>query len=130
MVPKLPQDVRASLINDRISPFLREAHQKLLDAAKLKAQSRILLLECRDGWAAEEAWRKVGSRAYVYGVDVSPSMIEIARQYREVQGRLEISSWDLRRLPVAQEVFDVVLIPFSLHRFSQPSAVLKEVARS
>lgn len=123
-------DLRANLIDDRISPFLREAHLSLLDVADLRAGSRTLILECRDGWAAEEAWRRVGpARSQVIGVDVSDRMIELAKRYREVPDRLEFRTWNQRTLPFGDDSFDTVISTFSLHRYDDPERVLSEAAR-
>lgn len=125
MIPSA--DARSTLIDDRISSFLREAHLSRLDAADLRAGSRTLILECRDGWAAEEAWRRVGpGRSQVIGVDVSDRMIELAKRYREVPDRLEFRTWNQRTLPFGDDSFDTVISTFSLHRYDDPERVLSE----
>lgn len=121
-------DLRSNLIDRRISPYLREAHASLLDAASLKGGSRALILDCRDGWAAEEAWRRIG-RGQVWGVDVSHNMIELAKRYREIHGRLEFRTWDQRSLPFDDGSFDAVISTFNLHRYPMPQRVLTEAAR-
>lgn len=121
-------DFRASFIDRRISPFLRDSHEYMLEAADLKAHTRILVVECRDGWAAEEARRRV-SRGYVCGVDRSDPMLTLARQYRAVEGKLEFESWDRASLPLPDGSFDVALVPFSVHRFPDPGRGMAEIAR-
>ena len=123
-----PRDHRAVFIDDRISDFLRQSHESMLRAARLKAHTRILVTECRDGWAAEEACRRV-LRGYVCGVDVSHDMVTLARRYREIEGRLEFAVWDRASLPFEDAAFDLVLIPFSVHRFPKPRDVIREVVR-
>lgn len=122
-------DNRAIFIDGRLSAFLRESHELMLEMANLKAYTRILVVECRDGWAAEEASRRMG-RGYVCGVDVSHPMITLARQYREAAKRLEFSTWDRRTLPFDDGSFDVALVPFSIHRFQDPIRVLGELVRT
>lgn len=65
-------DLRDNFVDRRISRFLREVHEHALEVADLKAHTRILVVKRRDGWAAEEACRKV-SKGCVCGVDPSQS---------------------------------------------------------
>lgn len=121
-------DLRSNSIDQRISPFLREAHTALIEAAGLKSGTRMAVLECRDGWAAEEAWRRV-KQGYICGVDASHTMITLAQQYRAVPGRLEFEVWDRTSLPFADDSFDVLISSYSIDRFQDPMQMLREAAR-
>lgn len=121
-------DRRSASEDDRIAPFLREMHHALLDNVRPQAWSRVLSVECGNGWVAEEAWRRLG-RGYVHGVDISPSMTDLASRLRRVDGQLEFSVWDGRRLPFADAAFDYVLSTFAFHRFSDPLQSLQEMRR-
>lgn len=121
-------DLRSNLIDQRISPFLRETQTALLEAAHLKSGTRILFMECRDGWAAEEAWRRI-RRGYICGVDASHTMITLAQQYRGVPGGLEFKTWDRSSLPFPDRSFDLVISSNSMDRFHAPREALRETAR-
>ncbi len=121
-------DRRSASEDDRIAPFLREMHHLLLDHVRPQAWSRVLSVECGDGWVAEEAWRRLG-RGYVCGVDISPSMSDLASRLRRVDGQLEFSVWDGQRLPFADHAFDYVISTFAFHRYAEPLQSLKEMWR-
>ncbi len=112
----------------RISPFVREMYRLLLDQIELKAWTRVLSVECGNGWAAEEAWRRV-RRGYVCGVDISPKMIELAQRLRGVEGQLEFRIWDGKKLPFPEGSFDCVIATFAFHRYVEPATVLREIRR-
>lgn len=121
-------DRRARHSDDRISPFKREIHSRLLDRVTMRAWSQILAVECADGWVAEEVWRRI-MRGYVCGVDISPAMIELANAMRRVDGQLEFEVWDGSRLPFHSGSFDLALSTFGFHRYPDPVRVLQEIRR-
>jgi len=114
--------------NHRISRFMREVHSLFLDQVPLKAWNRVLSVECGDGWAAEEAWRRMG-RGYVCGVDISGQMTELAARLRGVDGQLEFRTWDGGILPFSDGAFDTVIASFAFHRYADPLATLREMHR-
>ena len=80
----------------------------VLDRVKIQAWDRILFVQCGDGWIVEEAWRRA-VRAYVCGLDASEVDVALARQLREVPGKVEFKTWDGQCLPVADGGFDRVV---------------------
>ena len=107
----------------------RRALQLLvLDQVRIEAWDRLLFVECGDGCVAEEAWRRA-PRAYACGLDMWPAHVKLARQLREVPGKLEFKTWDGRRLPLADWGFDRVVATFALTQFQDPAGVLREVYR-
>lgn len=112
----------------RIAPWLREMYRLLLDRARLRAWNRVLSVESGDGWAAEEAWRRLG-RGYVCGVDVSSRMTEHATSLRSVEGALEFRTWDGGNLPFPDGHFDCVIATFAMHRYAEPLRALAEMTR-
>lgn len=100
----------------------------LLDQVRLAGCDRILFVECGDGWAAEEAWRRA-QKAYVLGVDLSVEAIVRAESLRGIPGRLEFAPWDGGHLPCPDGAFDKVIATGVLGRASDPAAVLVELRR-
>src|SRR5216117_1852543 len=84
------------------------AELSLLEALRLWGWERLLLIECGDGWLAEEAWRRIG-KGSVCGVDRSPQLIAHAAQMRGVPGKLEFKTWDGRSLPYPDACFDSIV---------------------
>ena len=63
----------------------------VLDHVKIQAWDRILFVQCGDGWIVEEAWRRA-VRAYVCGLDTSGADVALAKQLREVAGKVEFAT--------------------------------------
>jgi ubiquinone/menaquinone biosynthesis C-methylase UbiE len=100
----------------------------VLDRVRIQAWDRVLFVECGDGWIVEEAWRRV-PRAYAYGLDNSPAHVELARQLREVPGKLEFKTWDGRRLPCPERGFDRVVATLVFAGALDLATLLREVRR-
>ena len=100
----------------------------VLDRVRIRAYDRILFVQCGDGWIVEEAWRR-GVRAYVCGLDMSATHVALARQLREVPGKVEFKTWDGRCLPVPDRGFDRVVATFALVQVQDPAALFREVRR-
>lgn len=61
------------------------------------------------------------------GIDASPEMLEVAR--RRLQGRARLVMADAAWLPFPSNAFDLVTSTSSLHHWSDPEAVMGEIAR-
>jgi len=100
----------------------------VLDRLRIHAFDRILFVQCGDGWIVEEAWRRA-LRAYACGLDRSLTHVELAKQWREVPGKLEFRTWDGQCLPVPDRGFDRVVATFALVQLQDPAGLLREVRR-
>jgi len=112
----------------RIAPFRREMYRLLLEGVRVRAWDRVLAVESGDGWAAEEAWRRL-TRGYVCGLSSSPRKAELASRLRGVEGHLEFKVWNRKKFEFPDCSFDCVLSSFAMDRFSEPVATLREVRR-
>ncbi len=68
----------------------------------------------------------------VFGVDISSSMVEIAKNKAKKKGlsdRVTFQFGDVLNLPFEDESFDLVLSTFSFHHWSSPSKGIKEIYR-
>ena len=65
----------------------------------------------------------------LYGIDMSPSMLEVARQRLGDSARLDLG--DASHMPYDDDLFDLVFAMLTLHEMSPAvrSAVLKEIQR-
>jgi SAM-dependent methyltransferase len=113
---------------NRVGPFRREMCHMLLDHARVRAWDRVLAVQSRGGWAAEEAYRRL-VRGYVCGLDISLQEIEQASNLRGIPGQLEFQVWDGKRFPFSDQSFDSVLSVFAFDRYPDPVAVLQEMWR-
>ena len=101
----------------------------VLDQLQSWGWDDILFVECGDGWAAEEAWRRRLTRGHVVALDMSPGAIERARTLRGVPGRVEFATWDGRQLCHANEVFDQLISSFAFRHSPDPEALAHEMLR-
>jgi ubiquinone/menaquinone biosynthesis C-methylase UbiE len=56
-------------------------------------------------------------------------MIRLARQRREVEGKLEFRAWNGQMLPFPDRTFDSVVVTFAFYRFPDPLVALREMWR-
>jgi ubiquinone/menaquinone biosynthesis C-methylase UbiE len=107
---------------------LRSAEFAIVDELRLWGGERLLFVECGDGWAAEEAWRRMG-KGCVCGVDRSSTLVARAARLRDVPGKLEFQTWDGRHLLHPDGWFDSVVFQADVGRWPQPASVLREMRR-
>ena len=76
----------------------------------------------------------VGNSGTVYGIDISPKMVEIANRKiknKLLSDRIKLTCGDAIRLPYPDEKFNVVFMSFTLELFDTPEipVILQEVRR-
>ena len=106
----------------------RELDLLVLDEIRIGAWEHVLVVECGDGWAVEEAWRRM-TKGYACGVDTSVALVALANRLRAVPGKLEFRPWDGRSLGWPDGSFDRVLSRFALARCADPTAAVREMHR-
>lgn len=105
-----------------------EGMARTLAAAAITRETSVLDVACGPGIVACAAAEQA---AHVTGIDLTPAMID---QARERQGRQQLDNleWrvgDATRLPFADGTFDVVLTRYSFHHMPEPLLVLREMRR-
>jgi ubiquinone/menaquinone biosynthesis C-methylase UbiE len=103
----------------------------LVAAAAIRAGERVLDLACGRGacvWPASEA---VGVRGHVLGIDLSPTMVELATEglRRDNISNAEFRVGDAEHLELANESFDVVMCGFGVFLFPKPEVAVMESRR-
>lgn len=98
----------------------------LVSAADISPGQRVLDAACGTGIVARRANEHVGNDGDVVGLDLNPSMIEVARQIRP---DLQWREGDVTNLPFDDESFDVVLCQAALMFVPEPVAALREMHR-
>jgi SAM-dependent methyltransferase len=97
--------------------------EALLDAAAVRAGSRLLDVACGPGFVSEAA---AARGAQPVGVDVATAMVERARLRRP---DLTFVVGDALRLPFPDASFDAVTMNFGILHVSQPQRALAEAHR-
>jgi SAM-dependent methyltransferase len=91
-------------------------------------KATILDLGCGPGDLALELAHRLRD-ARVVGLDLSPSMMQLASRHATTDGRLRFIVGKAEALPMADESVDLVVSTLSLHHFAAPGAAFAEVAR-
>ena len=86
--------------------------QKILDLADLRPGDSVLDIGCGTGTLALAAWKRVGSRDRIFGIDASPQMIMRAdRKAHKAGADVEFRAAPAEALPFPDKTFDVVSTP-------------------
>jgi SAM-dependent methyltransferase len=112
------------------APAIRnqEALQRIVEMAGAGPDDTVLDVACGPGLLVC-AFAKVVRHAT--GMDLTPAMLEQARELQRQQGLRNIT-WkqgDVLSLPYADGTFSIVSARFAFHHFLDPLAVLKEMKR-
>lgn len=99
---------------------------RLMRAAGLKAGDNLLEVGCGTGVLAREAIKLVGANGSVTGLDLSESMLGVARQL--VPGAV-FHQGDVQALPFPDESFDHVIASFMLMFVADQASGVSEMLR-
>ena len=100
-------------------------------AARMAARGAAVDLGCGPGYLVVEMARQA-PELYVTGVDLSDEMLAEAEDYAHQHNMDQAVSFrkgDVQQIPFADDSVDLVVSTLSLHHWSNPVAVLDEVAR-
>jgi ubiquinone/menaquinone biosynthesis C-methylase UbiE len=113
-----------------VPPLFAPAAERLLDLAKPRPGERMLDVGCGTGIVARLAAPRVGAGGRVVGLDVTPSMLAVARTMAEHEGlAIEWREGQAEALPFAESSFDLGLCQFALMFFADRRAALAELRR-
>jgi SAM-dependent methyltransferase len=119
-----------------IEPFdydaeLRRYHRRLLAAAEVGADDRVLDIGCGSGLTTREAAEAAVSGSAV-GVDISEESLATARRLSEQQGLRNVSfeEGDAQVYPFAEESFSLGISRFGTMFFADLGAAFANIARA
>ena len=128
-------DIVLDQFTRQAAPFANSAAMRDQDALRLLvefsgagADDRVLDVACGPGLVVA-AFAKVCRQAT--GIDLTPAMIEKAREHAAALGLTNVA-WHVGNvlpLPYPDRTFSVVVSRFAFHHFPDPLAVLREMAR-
>jgi ubiquinone/menaquinone biosynthesis C-methylase UbiE len=123
------QFTRQATVFNAAAPIANEdALKRIVAAASPGPDDRVLDIACGGGLVARAFARHA---RHATGIDVTPAMLEQARQAAAEAG-LTNTSWDqgdVTTLPYADGSFTIVATRFSFHHFLDPLKVLREMVR-
>jgi ubiquinone/menaquinone biosynthesis C-methylase UbiE len=103
-------------------------HQLLIETAGISSADHVLDVACGPGLVACEVARIA---SHVTGIDLTPAMIEQARERQQKLGLTNLS-WKIGSalpLPYPDASFSSVITRYSFHHFTDPGAVFAELMR-
>jgi SAM-dependent methyltransferase len=123
------QFTRQATVFNAAAPIANaDALQMIVAAARPRPDDTVLDVACGGGLVARAFAPQV---RHATGIDVTPAMLEQARQAAAAAG-LANTSWqqgDVTTLPYPDASFTIVATRFSFHHFLDPLAVLREMVR-
>ena len=122
-------DAAAASYEQAMARISRHFVPLILDAGHLAVGHRLLDVATGTGLVAEAALDVVGPTGHVTAVDVSPGMIEQARERLGVAANVTIGVEDGQAMSFADASFDTVLCSLALMFFPEPARALAEFHR-
>jgi ubiquinone/menaquinone biosynthesis C-methylase UbiE len=123
------QFTRQARAFNHAAPIANEAALKMvIDAATPGPEDTVLDVACGGGLVARAFAPHVRQAT---GIDVTPAMLDQARQAAAAQGLTNVS-WeqgDVTHLPYEDGSFSIVATRLSFHHFIEPAAALAEMVR-
>ena len=123
------RDAAAAGYDRSVGEMTRRMVPPLLRAARLAPGMRVLDIATGTGLAAEAAAEVVGPSGHVVAADISPAMVERARERLAGVPNVSFAVEDGHRLTLPSESFDAVLCNMGLMYFPDPSRGLAEFRR-
>jgi ubiquinone/menaquinone biosynthesis C-methylase UbiE len=124
---------RAAPSYDRVGESYHDPFgARLADAARIESGMSVLDVACGRGAVLVPAAERVGSAGRVVGVDLSPEMVNRARDAASAAGcdaRIDVEVMDAEHLQFERATFDVALCGFGVFFFPRPEVAVGEMAR-
>ena len=123
------RDTAAAGYDRSVGEMTRRIVPSLLRAARLAPDQRVLDIAAGTGLAAEAAAEAVGPSGHVVAADISPAMVERARERRGALPNVSFAVEDGQALSFPDQSFDAVLCNMGLMYFPDPGRGLAEFQR-
>ncbi|MDD5477671.1 MAG: class I SAM-dependent methyltransferase [Candidatus Omnitrophica bacterium] len=115
------------------TPLEKKARMREIELAQIKSNDKVLKIAVGLGQSFLEFLKKVDTKNIVYGIDLTPAMIEKTRKrvMRNGFSNFELKEGDARHLPFPGESFDVLYNSYMLDfiPLADFSVVLREFYR-
>jgi ubiquinone/menaquinone biosynthesis C-methylase UbiE len=109
--------------------YLRNTQSSLISILDLKENQKFLDIGCGTGWAVGLAARAAGNKGSFYGVDLSPKMIEKAKENFAGNDNFYFYEANSESLPLEDNFFDNIICTNSFHHYLNPEIAMNEIHR-
>lgn len=126
---RFPHDRRAMLMREERRQAMPP--ERILAPAQLQPGETAVDLGAGPGFWTETLASLVGPTGRIYAVDIEPVMLADLRTLIKERGlsQVEVVRSEETRVPLPDEVADLVLLAFVLHEPDEPEVFLREVVR-
>jgi len=115
--------------NGQMSRILRADQNKVISLLNIQPNVHLLDIGCGTGWAVGQAANVVDGKGLFYGVDLSPKMIEKAKNNFSGKDNFHFLQANSESIPLNDNFFDVIICTNSFHHYLHPDRSLKEMHR-
>ncbi len=122
-------DARSKTYDAKWFDFMRYMQKRTIALLPLKENLRFLDLGCGTGWAVRYVASLLHQRGEFYGVDISPSMIERAKDHAREFPHAIFYKANAEELPFQDDFLDLVMCTNSFHHYLHPVQALSEIHR-
>ncbi len=109
--------------------FLRNAQRKAISVVNIRPGMHFLDVGCGTGWAVGEVAKLAGGKGEFYGVDLSPKMVEKARENFRGRDEIHFLEANVEAIPLDSDFFDAIICTNSFHHYPRPDRALAEMQR-
>jgi len=103
--------------------------KRIVAAAMLRQGERVLDVACGTGVATRLAAEATGSPSLIAGIDLNPTVVDVARVTDAVGSEIDWHEGAAENLPFDDETFDVVVSSLGFQFFTDKTAALGEMRR-
>jgi len=122
-------DSRAETYDEKRFDYFRYMQKRLIALLPLKENLYFLDSGCGTGWAVRRVASLVNQRGEFYGIDISPNMIEKAKEHSQEYSKTYFNKANAGALPFQDTFFDLIICTNSFHHYLHPVRALQEIFR-
>ena len=120
---------RAKNYDKQMYNFFRFMQKKVISLLELEGNIRMLDIGCGTGWAVRYASQLCTENGEFYGLDISPIMIEKAKEHSLGYKNVYFINADSETMPFEDNFFNFIICTNSFHHYENPIKVLNEIYR-
>jgi ubiquinone/menaquinone biosynthesis C-methylase UbiE len=109
--------------------YLRKAQSSVISLLETKENMSFLDIGCGTGWAIGQAAKAIGANGTFYGVDLSPKMIDKAKENFNGYPNFHFIVCSSESIQLDDNMFDAIICTNSFHHYLNPGKAMGEMYR-